>query len=82
MDKKKSVSPTELASHTGLDGVYWTAINGKVYDFTNFVDVHPGGSKIIRLAAGRYDSSFLGANFQEIQPFFLRATILKSPSVL
>jgi len=42
----------ELAQHDGTHGSYWTAIDGEVYDISEFVRAHPGGS-IIRLAAGR-----------------------------
>lgn len=49
------ITHEELIKHTGTgdDGSFWTAIHGQVYDFTKFVNTHPGGSKIIKLAAGR-----------------------------
>ena len=37
----------ELARHNSeMD--CWTAVDGKVYDITNFVKLHPGGRKILR----------------------------------
>src|SRR5438105_1253480 len=50
----RKITLEELEEHGGKNGSYWTAINGKVYDISQFVDKHPGGSKIIKLAAGRY----------------------------
>lgn len=37
------VSPTELSRHNKVDDL-WLAVNGKVYDFTEFTSKHPGGS--------------------------------------
>lgn len=54
----RKVTQEELEQHGGQDGSYWTVIHGKVYDFTAFVDAHPGGKKIITLAGGR-DSTIL-----------------------
>ncbi len=47
----------EVARHDGRDGSYWTVVDNHVYDITEFVRDHPGGS-IIRIAAGR-DASVL-----------------------
>ena len=49
----RKITLAELEQHGGQNGSYWTAIHGKVYDFSSFVNVHPGGTKIIKLAAGR-----------------------------
>jgi cytochrome b involved in lipid metabolism len=35
-----------------------TIIDGKIYDITDFVNVHPGGREMIRLAENR-DSTYL-----------------------
>jgi len=35
-----------------------TIINGKIYDITKFIDIHPGGKEMIRLAENR-DSTYL-----------------------
>jgi cytochrome b involved in lipid metabolism len=47
------VTQEALEQHTGADGSYWTVIHGTVYDFTSFVDEHPGGAAIVQLAGGR-----------------------------
>jgi len=42
----------ELAAHS-TEGDSWIAIDGKVYDVTKFMRVHPGGAGILRLYAGK-----------------------------
>ena len=49
------ISLAELAEHKTSDSV-WTAIDGKVYDVTPFLDDHPGGEEVLRDKAGE-DSS-------------------------
>ncbi|KAM9910732.1 hypothetical protein OXX80_002340 [Metschnikowia pulcherrima] len=49
----KGVSVEELQKHTSEDTGIWVAINGKVYDLTNFLSVHPGGPQIIKKYAGK-----------------------------
>lgn len=47
------VSPEELAKHKSVDdGGIWVSFRGKVYDVTEFVDIHPGGNKILLAAGG------------------------------
>ena len=41
----------DIAQHDGRDGTYWVEIEGEVYDVTDFVSEHPGGS-ILEHAAG------------------------------
>lgn len=43
----------EVARHDGRDGTYWIEVRGEVYDITEFVAKHPGGS-ILTLGAGRH----------------------------
>lgn len=43
----------ELARHDGRDGTYWIAVKGEIYDVTDFVSRHPGGSSMLELGAGR-----------------------------
>mmetsp|Transcript_15328 Transcript_15328/g.18474 ORF Transcript_15328/g.18474 Transcript_15328/m.18474 type:complete len:469 (+) Transcript_15328:212-1618(+) len=49
---QKGFTWEELAEHNREDSL-WVAIRGKVYDLTSYQHRHPGGSKLLRLAAGR-----------------------------
>lgn len=42
----------ELAAHNSEESA-WVAVDGAVYDITEFIDRHPGGKEVILLAAGR-----------------------------
>jgi len=42
----------EVRKHTGHDDL-WLLIDGKVYDCTQFLDIHPGGGQLIVDAAGQ-----------------------------
>ncbi|KAK7691837.1 hypothetical protein QCA50_005241 [Cerrena zonata] len=42
----------EVAAHSSRDSC-WIIVHGKVYDVTDFLDEHPGGSKIILKYAGK-----------------------------
>ncbi|KAI0919045.1 hypothetical protein AcW1_003476 [Taiwanofungus camphoratus] len=42
----------EVAAHASRESC-WIIVHGKVYDVTDFLDEHPGGSKIILKYAGR-----------------------------
>mmetsp|Transcript_39105 Transcript_39105/g.84175 ORF Transcript_39105/g.84175 Transcript_39105/m.84175 type:complete len:138 (+) Transcript_39105:49-462(+) len=46
------ISHKELAKHNG-DGDVWMAIHGVVYDVSNFMHEHPGGSQLLEDVAGR-----------------------------
>lgn len=48
----QGVTVEELQKHTSPDSV-WVAINGKVYDLTEFLTRHPGGAGIILKYAGK-----------------------------
>ncbi|ANZ75196.1 BA75_03029T0 [Komagataella pastoris] len=51
-DDERKVTPEELAKHnSGTD--CWVAINGKVYDLTEFLPQHPGGRNVILKRAGK-----------------------------
>lgn len=54
----------ELAQH-GTEQSAWIAINGFVYDITQFIDRHPGGKEILLLCTGR-DATDL---FNSYHPF-------------
>ncbi|KAF4563210.1 Cytochrome b2, mitochondrial precursor [Pleurotus pulmonarius] len=45
------VSSAAVAEHASRDSC-WIVVHGKVYDVTDFLDEHPGGSKIILKYAG------------------------------
>lgn len=46
------VTPTMLKEHRKRDDA-WTAINGKVYNITPYLDYHPGGVQELMRVAGR-----------------------------
>lgn len=60
----KKIDPEDVEDHDNLDDGVWVVINGKVYDLTDFLNMHPGGSSIILKYAGK-DASFL---FNKIHP--------------
>lgn len=62
LDRK--VKPEELAIHKNQENGIWVVIEGKVYDLTEFLSMHPGGTAIILKYAGK-DASFL---FNKIHP--------------
>ncbi|KAI3657629.1 hypothetical protein MP638_001348 [Amoeboaphelidium occidentale] len=67
--KGKVISLQELKSHTSkMDGI-WVTYNGNVYDITSFINLHPGGDKIM-LAAG-----------SSLEPFWKVYTIHQKPEV-
>ncbi|KAJ3560990.1 hypothetical protein NPX13_g9113 [Xylaria arbuscula] len=47
----KLISAAEVAKHTTAESC-WVTLYGKVYDITEFLPSHPGGSKIILQLAG------------------------------
>ncbi|TPX30676.1 hypothetical protein SmJEL517_g05811 [Synchytrium microbalum] len=48
----KKISLAELAKHNNEDSA-WVAINGKVFDLTDFIDGHPGGKRILMGVIGK-----------------------------
>mmetsp|Transcript_16339 Transcript_16339/g.41433 ORF Transcript_16339/g.41433 Transcript_16339/m.41433 type:complete len:129 (+) Transcript_16339:140-526(+) len=46
------ISHSELAKHTTKEEGLWFAINGSVYDFTDFLHDHPGGDQVMIDEAG------------------------------
>jgi len=48
----RAVKPMELAKHTSMDDC-WIAIDGKVYDMTDFLEEHPAGPEAILEVSGR-----------------------------
>ena len=50
--RPRAISSAELASHcTKYD--CWTALHGKVYNITQYMDYHPGGGSILMKGAGK-----------------------------
>jgi ferredoxin-NADP reductase len=54
---EKVVHLRELCTHNRMND-YWTVIDGKCYDFTDYIAWHPGGSNMLQLVAGTDCSSF------------------------
>lgn len=52
MHRRRQIAPPELNQHN-LPGDVWVAVDGKVYDLSNFAARHPGGEPILLAAAGR-----------------------------
>ncbi|TEB30284.1 cytochrome b2 [Coprinellus micaceus] len=52
MANKQVISGKEVAKHNTRESC-WIIVHGKVYDVTDFLDDHPGGSKIILKYAGK-----------------------------
>ena len=48
----KQITAADVAQHNSKSSA-WTVVNGKVYDLTDFVNAHPGGSSAILRVAGR-----------------------------
>ncbi|CAM9210211.1 unnamed protein product [Discosporangium mesarthrocarpum] len=48
----KSITVKEMNKHDNEDDC-WIAVEGKVYDVTDFLDDHPGGAESITLTAGQ-----------------------------
>jgi sulfite reductase (NADPH) flavoprotein alpha-component len=48
----RSVPPSELVTRNDDDAGYWMAIDGGVYDVTEFRHLHPGGGHILVESAG------------------------------
>lgn len=44
---KTLFNTSEVVEHNNPVNGYWAVINGKVYDLTEFIHLHPGGMKII-----------------------------------
>ncbi|KAG7193630.1 Cytochrome b2, mitochondrial precursor [Scheffersomyces spartinae] len=64
------VSSEELSKHTTLQSRIWVAINGDVYDLTDFLSLHPGGAKIIMHYAGKNASKIF--NKYHAKDFFAK----------
>jgi sulfite reductase (NADPH) flavoprotein alpha-component len=47
IDSKQTYDASEIVLHNNGENGYWMVINGRVYDLTEFSQLHPGGFKII-----------------------------------
>ncbi len=56
MSKNEEVTVTELSKHDNSNDL-WVAINGKVFDFTQFAPEHPGTCVEIRKHAQKKKKS-------------------------
>jgi sulfite reductase alpha subunit-like flavoprotein/pSer/pThr/pTyr-binding forkhead associated (FHA) protein len=50
--KKATYNASDVALHNDDEHGYWMIIDGRVYDVTEFAQLHPGGAKIIREYTG------------------------------
>ena len=48
----KEYSLADVSKHTSSDDC-WLAINGKVYNVSDYADEHPGGPELLRERAGK-----------------------------
>lgn len=55
----RKVTAAELARHTTEHDV-WLAIDGRVYDFSSYIDLHPGGLALLNNAGGDATAGFHG----------------------
>ncbi|XP_052208048.1 cytochrome b5-like [Diospyros lotus] len=51
-EDRKVLSFAEVSLHSDMKDC-WVIINGKAYDVTDFLLVHPGGQEILLMAAGK-----------------------------
>ncbi|ODV97469.1 hypothetical protein PACTADRAFT_74961 [Pachysolen tannophilus NRRL Y-2460] len=66
-----AINVSELVKHNTKDNL-WVAVNGKVYDLTEFAQKHPGGSAAILEFAGRDASNaFNQIHRKDLIPFVL-----------
>lgn len=56
------LNKTEVAKHTTSTDC-WTIISGKVYNITNYIPLHPGGSEIL-LACGTDATNFFNGTIK------------------
>jgi sulfite reductase (NADPH) flavoprotein alpha-component len=52
LEEQTTYNASEIALHNDENNGYWMIIDGRVYDVTEFAQLHPGGLKIIREYAG------------------------------
>ncbi|KAJ1570073.1 hypothetical protein HK096_003025 [Nowakowskiella sp. JEL0078] len=77
MTASKVITREELAAKNSKESC-WVAIHGKVYDLTEFLKEHPGGSKVILREAGKDGT----AAFAQIHPEDIISRILPETSIV
>ena len=60
----RNVTIEELETHNNEEDC-WVAINGVIYDFTEFAEEHPAGAESIHILAGKDGSEAFGAVHNE-----------------
>lgn len=73
-DSRKYISPSDLAKHN-KPGDLWISIQGKIYDVTDWVNHHPGGSlPLMNLAGQEVTDAFVafhpGSAWKRLEKFF------------
>jgi len=64
------VTPLALRQHKAVDDA-WTAINGRVYNITPYLDYHPGGVKELMRVAGRDGSTLFASTHAWVNVEFM-----------
>lgn len=54
-----SYTLADIASHNSSSSC-WTAVNGKIFDVTQFIPTHPGGQAILKACGKDGTSLFMG----------------------
>ncbi|KAI9738768.1 MAG: hypothetical protein M1834_008275 [Cirrosporium novae-zelandiae] len=49
----KTLTPSEISTHTSTTSDIWLIIDNSVYDVTSFLSEHPGGPKILKRVNGK-----------------------------
>ncbi len=51
-EERRTFDATEVAMHNNQEKGYWMLISGRVYDLTEFIQLHPGGHQTLLLHCG------------------------------
>ena len=51
-DEPRWIDVSEVAEHNGDGAGYWMVIHRAVYDLTEFIQLHPGGRRVVQAYAG------------------------------